>query len=173
MNNYTMRSNRNHQMILNEDDLISAWLGGSTISSAIFEDDSPINIYNGWCQHYDLDTLVQPLTEDSSDDYTEKCLKNWNMPESYQKLNIAEYLINQTSSPVEQQRVIYELTLYQERGMLVVLQFLKYLADVCQENKIVLGVGRGSSVASYCLYLLGIHKINSIEYDLDIKEFLK
>jgi len=34
-------------------------------------------------------------------------------------------------------------------------------------------VGRGSSVASYCLYLLGVHKINSLKFDLDIKEFLK
>ena len=95
------------------------------------------------------------------------------MPENYQNLNIVEYLINQTSTPEEYQRVVYELTLYEERGMLVVLQFLKYLSDVCAENKIVLGVGRGSSVSSYCLYLLGIHKINSIKYDLDIKEFLK
>jgi len=28
-------------------------------------------------------------------------------------------------------------------------------------------------VASYVLYLIGIHKINSIRYELDIKEFFK
>jgi DNA polymerase III alpha subunit len=38
---------------------------------------------------------------------------------------------------------------------------------------IIWGVGRGSSVASYVLYIIGIHRINSIQYDLDYKEFLR
>jgi DNA polymerase III alpha subunit len=42
-----------------------------------------------------------------------------------------------------------------------------------RENDIVWGVGRGSSVASYTLYLIGVHKIDSIKYELDINEFLK
>jgi DNA polymerase III alpha subunit len=42
-----------------------------------------------------------------------------------------------------------------------------------RKNKIVWGVGRGSSVASYVLFLIGIHKVNSLKYNLDIKEFLK
>jgi DNA polymerase III alpha subunit len=53
------------------------------------------------------------------------------------------------------------------------LFYLKYLVDAMRENKIVWGVGRGSSVASYVLYLIGVHRIDSIKYDLDIKEFLK
>ena len=35
------------------------------------------------------------------------------------------------------------------------------------------GVGRGSSVASYILYLIGVHRIDSIKYNLDWKEFLR
>ena len=62
---------------------------------------------------------------------------------------------------------------FTKRGMLPVLQFLKYLVDTCENHNVVLGVGRGSSVASYCLYLLGVHRIDSIKYELDIKEFLK
>jgi DNA polymerase III alpha subunit len=42
-----------------------------------------------------------------------------------------------------------------------------------RSNNIVWGVGRGSSVASYVLYLLGVHKVDSIKYGLDIREFLK
>jgi DNA polymerase III alpha subunit len=41
------------------------------------------------------------------------------------------------------------------------------------QNNVVWGVGRGSSVASYVLYLLGVHKIDSLKYNLDIHEFLK
>ena len=66
-----------------------------------------------------------------------------------------------------------EMHEFKQRGMYPVLKFLKYLVDTCDKNNVVLGVGRGSSVASYCLYLLGVHRINSIKYELDIKEFLK
>ena len=81
--------------------------------------------------------------------------------------------VGKTSTQEQRVRVLTEIDLYQERGMIIVLKFLKYLVDICEENNIVLGVGRGSSVASYCLYLLGVHRIDSIKYDLDIKEFLK
>jgi DNA polymerase III alpha subunit len=53
------------------------------------------------------------------------------------------------------------------------LFYLKYLVDTLRENKILWGVGRGSSVASYVLYLIGVHKIDSLKYNLDIAEFLK
>ena len=48
-----------------------------------------------------------------------------------------------------------------------------YLVDIMQENKVIWGVGRGSSVASFVLYLIGIHKINPITHDLDWREFLR
>jgi DNA polymerase III alpha subunit len=63
--------------------------------------------------------------------------------------------------------------LFQERNMFDLLRFLVYIVDVMREHDIVWGVGRGSSVASYVLYLIGIHKIDSIFYDLDIEEFLR
>jgi len=63
--------------------------------------------------------------------------------------------------------------LFQERDMFVLLRYLKYLVDTMRENNIVWGVGRGSSVASFVLFLLGIHRINSLYYDLSIDEFLK
>jgi DNA polymerase III alpha subunit len=70
-------------------------------------------------------------------------------------------------------RVKTELILYKKLGLYKLLQFLIYLVDIMRENKIVWGVGRGSSVASYVLYLIGIHKINSLKYNLDINEFLR
>jgi hypothetical protein len=48
-----------------------------------------------------------------------------------------------------------------------------YLVDFMRENKIVWGVGRGSSVASYILYIIGVHKVNSIQYGLDFHEFMR
>ena len=42
-----------------------------------------------------------------------------------------------------------------------------------KQNNLIWGVGRGSSVASYVLYLLGVHRIDSLHYNLDIAEFLR
>ena len=63
--------------------------------------------------------------------------------------------------------------MFQERNLFDLLRYLKYLVDVMRENKIIWGVGRGSSVASYVLYLLGVHRIDSMFYDLDPAEFLR
>ena len=60
-----------------------------------------------------------------------------------------------------------------DRDMTDLLRYMVYLVDFMRENNIVWGVGRGSSVASYVLYLIGVHKINSIRYNLDWREFLR
>jgi DNA polymerase III alpha subunit len=57
--------------------------------------------------------------------------------------------------------------------MIIVLKAMKYLVDTFRENNIVWGVGRGSSVASYALYLIGVHKVDSVKYELPITEFFK
>jgi len=66
-----------------------------------------------------------------------------------------------------------ELQEFQDRGMMPLLNFLLYMVDTMRENNIVWGVGRGSSVASYVLYLIGVHRINSMKYNLDYKEFFR
>ena len=45
--------------------------------------------------------------------------------------------------------------------------------DTLREKNVVWGVGRGSSVASFCLFLIGVHKVNPILYKLKINEFLR
>lgn len=97
----------------------------------------------------------------------------WHMPEEYQNLDIAQWLLDQCKTQEELQRVGEELILYQERNLFDLLCQLKYIVDTWRKNKIVWGVGRGSSVASYVLYLIGVHRINSMYYDLDVHEFLR
>lgn len=97
----------------------------------------------------------------------------WHMPQQYLEMDIAEWVLSQCKEAHELQRVGQELLLYQDRNLFDLLRYLKYLVDTLRENNIVWGVGRGSSVSSYVLYLIGVHKINSIYYDLDISEFLK
>ena len=98
---------------------------------------------------------------------------NWCMPQEYKELDIAEYILGLCKEEHELQRVGQELLLYQERNLFDLLRYLKYLVDTLRKNNVVWGVGRGSSVASYVLFLIGVHKIDSLYYNLDIDEFLK
>ena len=99
--------------------------------------------------------------------------KTWHMPEKYQQLDIAQYILDQCATDAELQRCGQELLMYQERDLFDLLKFLKYLVDTMTEHQVIWGVGRGSSVASYVLYKLGVHRINSMFYDLDVGEFLR
>jgi DNA polymerase III alpha subunit len=96
----------------------------------------------------------------------------WFIPEEYKTMNIEEFLVDQC--PKENyDRLIKELELYQKNNMMPVLRAMKYVVDTLRSNNIVWGVGRGSSVASYVLYLIGVHKIDSVKYKLPIEEFFK
>jgi DNA polymerase III alpha subunit len=97
----------------------------------------------------------------------------WFLPEQYKNFDIAKWVLEQCSNEAELQRAGEELLLYQEQDLFMLLKYMKYLVDTMRSNKIVWGVGRGSSVASFVLFLIGIHKINSLYYGLDIKEFLR
>jgi len=126
--------------------------------------------------HYKMPALkayVPVAATETVEEFDHRNQSNWHMPDSYKELDIAKWLLELCTTQEELQRVGQELLLYQERGLFPMLQYLKYLVDTLRQNNVVWGVGRGSSVASYVLYLLGIHKINSIRYELSIEEFLK
>jgi DNA polymerase III alpha subunit len=95
------------------------------------------------------------------------------MPDQYKSLDIAEHVLSLCATPAQLQRVGHELLLYQEKNLFDLLRYLKYLVDVMTNNSIIWGVGRGSSVASYVLYLLKVHRIDSMYYELQPEEFLR
>jgi hypothetical protein len=97
----------------------------------------------------------------------------WFMPAEYRDTDIAQYVLDLCTTPAQLQRVGEELLLFQEHDLFDLLRYLRYLVAVMRENRIIWGVGRGSSVASYVLYLLGVHRIDSMFYDLDPREFLR
>ena len=108
--------------------------------------------------------------------FDDVCQSEWFMPQSYKDINLYEYVLSKVETPAEDstmERVWEELDEFKERGMHNLLRYMIYLVDFMRENNIVWGVGRGSSVASYVLYLIGVHRIDSIQYGLDWKEFLR
>lgn len=109
----------------------------------------------------------------SLEQFDQELQSNWFMPQEYIDFDIAKFVLDLCKTEAELQRVGDELLKFQDRGMFPLLRYCKYLVDTMRKNNIVWGVGRGSSVSSYVLYLIGIHRINSIHYDLSIDEFLK
>lgn len=119
------------------------------------------------------------------DDY---CL-DWAIPAEFLSLNVAKYVEAKLIDEAERRSLaehwpdeyIYarvnrmwdELKMYEQAGLTDVIRTLIYIINTLQKHKVVWGVGRGSSVASYVLYLIGVHDVDSVEYDLDITDFLR
>lgn len=128
--------------------------------------------------HLDYPQIRKYLPLDYREEVTQELFdhvqqQTWNMPVEYIELDIAQHVLDLCTTQEELQRVGEELLLFQERDLFNLLRYLKYFVDTMRKNNVVWGLGRGSSVASYVLYLLGVHKINSLYYDLPIEEFLK
>jgi DNA polymerase III alpha subunit len=112
-------------------------------------------------------------TTETVEEFDRRMQSNWLMPDEYKQLDIAKFVLDLCETDAQRQRVGEELLMYLERDLFPLLQYLKYLVDTMRKHNIVWGVGRGSSTASYVLFLIGIHKIDAMYYDLDVKEFLR
>lgn len=126
----------------------------------------------------DVDSILKqwgrPSNENISvSDWDRQQQSKWLMPDEYKQLDIAAYVLSLCKTDAELQRVGEELLLFQERDLFDLLRYLKYLVDSMTQHRLIWGVGRGSSVASYVLYLLKIHRIDSMYYNLDVHEFLR
>ena len=119
-----------------------------------------------YLQRVDQERLDYPLTKLTVDK------TNWFIPNEYKLLDIEKYLVEQCPEQ-NYTRLAEELALFEQNNMIPVLKTMKYVVDTLRKNNIVWGVGRGSSVSSYVLYLIGIHKIDSVKYALPIDEFFK
>jgi DNA polymerase III alpha subunit len=114
-----------------------------------------------------------PQIWNSIEEFDAEQQQHWYMPNEYKTLDIAQWVLDKCDNESKLQRVGQELLLYQERNLFDLLRYLKYFVDTMRQNKVVWGLGRGSSVASYVLYIIGVHKVDSIYFDLPIEEFLK
>jgi DNA polymerase III alpha subunit len=171
-----MRLDKYSNPVFNEQDLFESLYRGYqiTASDVVFVEER-----NGDILNLEEQTGVEFFEPINSPTLTTEQLdtawqEQWNMPSEYKVMDI-EAWIWQQCPPWDPQhtRVSEELEAYKARNMLDLLRWLKYFVDTCSKEEIVWGVGRGSSVASYVLYLIGVHAIDSIKYNLDWQEFLR
>lgn len=106
----------------------------------------------------------------------------WTTPEPYRSLDIIEFLYEKhitltakmSATEVEDRdfRLLTEIAAYKKRRLFDVLRAVIWLINTLTVNNVIWGVGRGSSVSSYVLYIIGVHDVDSYAYDLDIDDFL-
>jgi len=173
-----VKTNDLNQTVLSEKDILELiyqdkW---QYVKNCIVDSNDIANIFNTRVTENKDNFELLPLNQNDGigrDLFDQKNRESWYMPEKYKQFDIENYILGLAETPKEKQRVELELTLFKSHAMIDVLKFLKYMVDTMRSNGIIWGVGRGSSVASYVLYLLGVHKVNSIKYDLDPTEFLR
>jgi len=147
-----------------------------------------VDQFNEAAKEQGLPTLQKYIPIDADKrEFDAVCQSEWLMPDEYKNLDLREWFMFRLSEEIgidvenihlqgnriEVQRLEEEFEAFYHREMCDLLRYMIYLVDFMRENEIVWGVGRGSSVASYVLYLIGVHKINSIQYGLDWREFLR
>jgi hypothetical protein len=171
-----MKQNNYGEMIFNENDVCDLLMRGHDAESLknMLVDES-VNIEQAIKFVERMPELIQYVDQPgvAISVFDKRAQANWHLPQAYKDLDIAEYILTLCNNEAELQRCAEELLLYQERDLFNLLKYLKYLVDVMTENHVIWGVGRGSSTASYILYKLGVHKIDSIFYKLNINEFLR
>lgn len=164
-------------VIFNTDGLIDHLMRGNHLTNDMTAAPVPgVTRFNKLCKEYDhpddqVGEYVAP--EVSVQEWDAAHQSQWFTPEPFASMDMLEHLLMKCSTEQQIERVLYEWSLFEERGMIPLLRFLAYAIHHFRENDIVWGVGRGSSVASYAFYLLGVHRVDSLAFDLDVREFLK
>lgn len=132
-------------------------------------DDNERLVFNKNCEKFGLNTKMVKIDEINHDLNHEL----WHYDAEYDKINLEDYFLSKCTNDEQKERVLMELKLYNEYNMNKLLRCMIWLVNYFTEHNIFWGLGRGSSVSSYCLYLIGLHLVDSLKYDLDIHEFLK
>jgi DNA polymerase III alpha subunit len=104
----------------------------------------------------------------------------WTTPEPFASMDIGEALaegfLRRGLDPRDDRyvdRALFELSEMDRRGMFPLVRHVCWMMDDWRKRGVVWGVGRGSSCASLVLYIIGLHEIDPVEWDIPIDEFLR
>jgi DNA polymerase III alpha subunit len=147
-------------------------LDEKSVTEALYKglDITKISIANDLIEEYN-ESKVELENPDIIDD--PEFTFEWMMPDEYKELDLDKFLIDKCKNDLEIQRVTEELELFRMSGNIELVKYCIYLVDMFKSKNLVHGVGRGSSVSIFIFYLIGLHKVNSIKYELDYSDFFK
>lgn len=134
-------------------------------------------------EHFNLHVSAQ---DQISDAWCEPISFNmaWQLPKKYLELDVEQHVLivfgerlpglayDHTQTEAAITRVAQELQEFEQRGLFNMLRVIVYILDRFKETGVVYGVGRGSSCASFVLFLLGLHVVDPIRFNVPLEEFI-
>lgn len=108
---------------------------------------------------------------------------SWTLPDKYTDINLPDYTFSmfetrlielgysEEHAQIALDRIEMELNEIERRGLTNLFKTIIYTLDIFSKNKVVWGVGRGSSCASYILFLFGLHHVDCVLFDVPMEEF--
>lgn len=172
----SIKTNMYGQAILSSENLRDLLLQGKNISHLNVLSDRDIELFQEHQAELLPDTITflgEPEETLTFDEFHHRCADEWIFPVIYQTIDVRKWLLDKCNTDEEIKRVNNEYVLYEERDLVMLLRLFIFLVDYMRKNKFLWGVGRGSSVSSYILYLIGVHRVDSLKYGFDIKDYLK
>jgi DNA polymerase III alpha subunit len=101
----------------------------------------------------------------------------WSIPQKYIEMDVDQYIKNIELGSDEYDRRVKrrdrELELFKKYDLVDILKLVVFIVDTLKEKNIVWGTGRGSSCSSYLFYLIGLHCVDVVKYDIPIHDFFK
>lgn len=159
-------------VLCNDSAVFELLYSGQNLNSVVAEPSNDIKLHN--LADRLLDTNYGEISTAENQLYKDvNWFEYWITPEPFNEIDVETFIKSKCKNRVELERVEQEFVLFKERNMLPVLRHLLYLVEYWRSQNILWGVGRGSSVSSFVLYLIGINRINPLDYNLEIEEFLK
>lgn len=175
--NLVKKINSYGEVLLDENELVEEILHGNKVDNVFIDDEDAVNRYERSLTKIDVDGFpnikVASRHKASSDEYLARQSLNWKVPSEYMYMDIECYLKGLCRNDRELSRVQEELEEFKKRDELDILRVMKYIVDTFRKNNVLWGVGRGSSVSSFCLFLIGINKIDPLKYDIPYTEYFK
>ena len=105
----------------------------------------------------------------------------WNIPQEYADIDLHEFItaefekiaVGLSEKDLEKacDRIFLELGEIERRGLTELFKTIIFVLKRFKEENVIWGVGRGSSCASYILYILGLHSVDCLKYDIPLTEF--
>ena len=157
-------------VVLTADGAVEALYAGSDLDGCVIEPHEDVDLYQHSIRLLDtaLDPLLTAGAQQHRDWYAE-----WTTPAPWSQMSVLDHCMDRCATDEQRIRVCEEYQLFDARKMIPVLRHLIWMVDDMRKRGIVWGVGRGSSVSSYVLFLIGINRIDPMKFDLDVSEFLK
>lgn len=157
------------RVLLTTTSAIASLNNGASIEDIDVDDDKEMELFNYYAYQHCDDAVLK-----HADPIDHQLRQNeWVYPQEFEELDLYELFDSLCDTDEQRARARYELQLYQDCGLEKLLRWAAWFMCVVKANNLFIGVGRGSSVSSYCLYLIGMHMVDSMKYGLDPEEFFK